>query len=87
LIFTSGFVFKDFMKADVRISVKDYSRGKNLKVELVRLPFGRQFLVRMNGAKWPADDRSVSLSKVFSSLRVRRWSVVDADSGPAVRRA
>lgn len=60
------------MKAHFRISVKDYSRAKNLKVELVRAPFARQFLVRMNGTKWPAHGRPVSLSKVFASLR-KAW--------------
>jgi hypothetical protein len=58
------------MKADLRISVKDYSRNKNLKVTLVRAPFsGRQFLVRMNGKAWPADGRPVSLSRLFIALR------------------
>jgi hypothetical protein len=57
------------MKADFRISLKDNSRGKNLKVELFRVPFTRQFRVRINGAKWPADGRPVSLSKVFAALR------------------
>ncbi len=67
--FTSAFVFNARMKADFRISVKDNSRRKNLKVELVRVPFGRQFFVRMNGVKWPVDGRPFSLSKVFASLR------------------
>lgn len=57
------------MKADFRISVKDSRRGKTLKVQLFRLPFGRQFIVRMDGQRWPKDGRPVSLSKVFSSLR------------------
>jgi hypothetical protein len=52
LIFSAAFVFNGFMKADFRISVKDNSRGKNLKVELIRVPFARQFWVRM---KWPKD--------------------------------
>jgi len=34
----------------LRISIKDYHRGKNLKVLLVRVPFSpRQYFVRMNG--------------------------------------
>jgi len=37
------------MKADFRISVKDNSRGTNLKVLLLRVPAGRQFFVKMNG--------------------------------------
>ena len=57
------------MKADFRISVKDSARGKTLKVQLARVPFSRQFWVRMNGAKCPGDGRPVSLSKVFASLR------------------
>jgi hypothetical protein len=37
------------MKADLRISIKDYHRNKNLKILLLRAPFApRQFLVRMN---------------------------------------
>lgn len=54
------------MKADFRISVKDNSRRKNLKVELVRVPFGRQFFVRMDGVKMAVTS---PLSKVFASLR------------------
>ena len=54
LISTSTFVFNGFMRADFRISVKDIARNKTLKVQLARLPFGRQFFVRMNGRKWPA---------------------------------
>jgi len=43
------------MKADLRISIKDYHRKKNLKILLFRPPFPcRQFLARMNGAPWPA---------------------------------
>ena len=44
------------MKADLRISIKDYHRNKNLRILLFRPPFPcRQFLVRMNGA--PVADR------------------------------
>jgi hypothetical protein len=41
------------MKADLRISVKDYRRNKNLKIQLVRVPFSvsRQFL---GADEWPA---------------------------------
>jgi len=37
------------MKADLRISVKDHRRAKNLKIQLLRVPFStsRQFWVRM----------------------------------------
>jgi len=58
------------MKADLRISVKDYSRNKNLKVLLVRTPFSpRHFFVRMNGQRWPKDGRPASLTRVFTALR------------------
>lgn len=58
------------MKADLRISIKDFRRQKNLKVLLVRTPFGpRQYFVRMNGARWPASGRPVSLTRVFTALR------------------
>ena len=50
--------------------MKDYSRDKNLKVLLVRVPFSpRQFFVRMNGERWPKDGRPASLTKVFTALR------------------
>lgn len=59
------------MKADLRISIKDYRRNKNLKIQLVRVPFAsaRQFWVRMNGEPWPKDGWPVSLTKVMASLR------------------
>jgi hypothetical protein len=58
------------MKSDLRISIKDYRRNKNLKVTLVRVPFGqRQFFVKMNGQAWPKDGRPVSLTKVVTALR------------------
>jgi hypothetical protein len=38
LISTAAFVFNGSMKAGLRISVKDYSTGKNLEVLLYRLP-------------------------------------------------
>jgi len=39
------------MKPDMRISIKDYRRSKNLKIQLIQLPFStsRQFWVRMIG--------------------------------------
>lgn len=41
------------MKADLRISIKDYRRNKLLRVTLARVPFGqRQFFVRMDGKRW-----------------------------------
>jgi hypothetical protein len=59
------------MKADLRISVKDYRRNKNLKIQLVRLPFANshQFWVKMNGAPWPTDGRPISITKVLTALR------------------
>ena len=56
------------MKADLRISIKDYHRNKNLKVLLFRPPFpGRQFLVRMNGAPWLAGGEPVSLARLVTA--------------------
>jgi len=59
------------MKADLRISIKDYSRNKNLKIQLVRIPFTgkRQFWVKMNGEPWPKDHRPVSLTCLLTALR------------------
>ena len=37
--FSNCVLFHGFMKADLRISIKDYSRNKNLKVLLIRMPF------------------------------------------------
>jgi hypothetical protein len=59
LIWTEAFVFNGSMKADFRISLKDNSRKKNLKVELFRAPFSRQFFVRINDTRWP--DKIASL--------------------------
>lgn len=51
------------MKADLRISVKDYHRNKNLKILLHRTPFpARQFMVRMNGSRWPKTGQSIALT-------------------------
>ncbi len=58
------------MKPDLRISIKDFRRAKNLKVTLSRAPFGtRQYFVRMNGARWPASGRPVSLTRLLTALR------------------
>ena len=59
------------MKADLRISVKDYRRDKNLKIQLVRIPFSasRQFWVRMNGVPWPEEGRPVSLTRLLTAVR------------------
>lgn len=63
--------YHGFMKADLRISVKDLRRNKNLKIQLVRVPFSpsRQFWVKMNGAPWPKDGRPVSITRVLTALR------------------
>jgi hypothetical protein len=59
-----------FMKADLRISVKDHRRGKSLNILLQQVPFGsRQFWVRMNGQPRPASGRPVSLTTVLTALR------------------
>ncbi|HXI73860.1 MAG TPA: hypothetical protein VNN22_26250 [Verrucomicrobiae bacterium] len=57
------------MKADWRISIKDYRRNKNLKI--TRLPFAGkcQFWARMNGEPWPKDHRPVSLTRLLTALR------------------
>ena len=58
------------MKADLRIPIKHYHRNKNLKILLFRAPFAcRQFLVRMNGAPWPAGGAPVSLMRLVTALR------------------
>jgi hypothetical protein len=59
------------MKAELRISIKDYRRDKNLKILLVRVPFSasRQFWVKMNGAAWPANGKPVSLTRLMTALR------------------
>ena len=54
------------MKADLRISVKDYRRKRNLKVPLTA---GRHFWVRMNGRPWPKVGQPVSLTRVLTVLR------------------
>ena len=68
------------MKADLRISIKDFRRNKLLGIHLSRTPFGaRQFFVRMNGERWPASGQPVSLTRVLASVRK---SLVRADSHP-----
>ncbi|MGB7768958.1 MAG: hypothetical protein WBN22_08925 [Verrucomicrobiia bacterium] len=58
------------MKADLRISIKDYRRNKNLKILLQSARFShRQFFVRMNGTPWPKDGCPVSLTKLLTSIR------------------
>jgi hypothetical protein len=59
------------MKPDLRISVKDNRRNKNLKIQFVRVPFSgnRQFWVKMNGKPWPNDGRPVSRTRLMTALR------------------
>jgi hypothetical protein len=59
------------MKADLRISIKDFQRNKNLKIQLWRVPFAsqRQFWVRMNGEPWPKAGQPVSLTRLMTALR------------------
>jgi hypothetical protein len=62
--------YHTFMKYDLRISIKDYRRNKNLKIQLERhYPTSRQFFVRMNGSPWPKDGRPVSLTKLLTNIR------------------
>jgi hypothetical protein len=58
------------MKPDLRISIKDYRRNKNLKIQLSRLPYGnRRFWVRMNGKHWPEKGQPVSITRLLTALR------------------
>jgi hypothetical protein len=74
------------MKADLRISVKDYRRNKNLKIQLVRVPFSgsRQFWVKMNGEPWPKPSHPVSMTRLMTALRkslVKSLSCSDTNPG------
>jgi hypothetical protein len=67
------------MKADLRISIKDYRRNKKLKVLLFRPPFpSRGFLVRINGQIWPRSGRPASVTRLLVTLRK---SLVKAETG------
>jgi hypothetical protein len=58
------------MKAELRISIKDYRKNKNLKILLFRTPFAtRQYYVRMNGVPWPKGRRAVSLTRLLTGVR------------------
>jgi hypothetical protein len=57
------------MKAELRISIKDYRRNKNLKILLFRTPFAPRHYVRMNGAAWPRYRRAVSLTRLLAGVR------------------
>ncbi len=57
------------MKADLRISIKDYRRNKNLKVVHFKPPFpSRGFMVTINGRPWPTRPRDVGLARIFAAL-------------------
>jgi hypothetical protein len=75
-------------KPDRRISVKEYRRGKNLKVLLAEVPFApaRQFRVTMNGARGPASGRPGARSRGRTALRqalVRAPPLRSAGPSPA----
>jgi hypothetical protein len=40
--FFKVFCYHGFMKADLRISIKDYRRNKNFKIQLTQVPFARR---------------------------------------------
>jgi len=49
---------------------QNFRRNKNLKIQLIRVPFSpRQFLVRMNGQPWHKDRRPVSMIRLMAALR------------------
>ena len=76
--FSNTACFHDFMKADLRISIKDYRRNKLLKVTLIRTPFGtRQFFVRMNGEQWPTSGEPVSLIRLFVSFSAHTSALIE----------
>ena len=58
------------MKADLRISIKDYHRNKKLKILLFRPPFPcRGYYVRVGGKPWPKNGGPVSLARLVAALR------------------
>lgn len=75
--FCKWFWFAGVMKAELRISIKDYHRNKNLKVLLFRPPFpSRGYWVRMSRegpgtglVGWPKDGRPVSMTRLMAALR------------------
>jgi hypothetical protein len=70
------------MKADLRISIKDYHRNKRLKILLFRPPFeSRGFLVQMNGEWWPKRGGPVGLSRLLAA--VGKSLVKGLASGPS----
>jgi hypothetical protein len=70
------------MKADLRISIKDYRKNKNLKILLFWPPFpSRGYLVRIDGRTWPKDGWPASLSRVVAALRKSLVKAGAAGSG------
>jgi len=58
------------MKADLRLSIKDFRHGKTLRIGLTRKAFSnRQFFVRMNGERWPASGQPVTLTRLLTGVR------------------
>ena len=71
------------MKADLRISIQDYRRNKNLKILLFRPPFpSRGYWVRMNGVAWPKAGQPVCRTRRVAALRK---SLVRASGQTGVR--
>ena len=69
--FCKGFYLRRVMKADLRISIKDYHRNKGLRIRLFRPPHPcRQFLARMNAARWPAIGGLVALTRLLTARRI-----------------
>ena len=59
------------IKADLRISVKDYRRDRNLKIQLLGVPFSsHQFFVRMHGQPWPKNGKPVSMTRLMTAVRL-----------------
>jgi hypothetical protein len=72
------------MKADLRISIKEYRRNQNLKLLLFRTPFAtRQYYGRMNHAPWPEDGRPVSLMRLLTGMRKALVRAGEAPLGAA----
>jgi len=53
------------MGADLRISIKDYHRNRNLKFCCC----ARQFLVRMNGSLLASEGRPLSRTRLLTAIR------------------
>jgi hypothetical protein len=68
--FSKYLCFHGVMKVELRISIKDCHRKKNLKALLLRPPYpSRPFLVQMNGGWWPRSGGPVSLTRLVTALR------------------